>query len=238
MREVWGWSLLTSGAVAGFFLVVDTAFFSANVVKILDGGYVPLLLAACVYGIMLTWHKGAAALSRSLHEALIPIPQFMAQLKRRACRVCQELRFFLTRTTRDTPPVMNWHVKRNKALHECLLALNVETQSIPWVIDHDRLTLEEVAPNFWRVTGRYGFMERPDIPALLRKAYDGGCGIGFDDITYYIGHETVVNLDHGHWLARFRGWLFALMERNSSHVADFLRVPSENVVEIGRQVAI
>lgn len=238
MREVWGWSLLVSGIVAGFFLVVDTAFFSANVVKVLEGGYVPLLLAACVYGLMLTWHNGAAAVSRGLNEKLVPIATFMKQLKANGVPRVPGTAVFLTRTTHGTPPIMVWHVKRNRALHERLFALTIETQSIPWVRAKDRLSLDEVAPNFWRATARYGFMERPDIPALLRKAHAGGCDISLNDVTYYIGHETVVGGDHGHWLRRFQNRLFALMERNSPHITDFLRVPSENVVEIGRQIAI
>jgi KUP system potassium uptake protein len=237
MREIWGWSLLASGTVAGFFLVVDTAFFSANVVKVLDGGYVPLLLAACVYGLMYTWHHGAAAVSRGLHETLVPVPRFMAQVKAAGVPRVPGTAVFLTRTTRDTPPIMVWHVKRNRALHERLLALTVETRSIPRVKDRDRLSVEEVAPNFWRASARYGFMERPDIPALLRKAHAVGCDISLDDVTYYIGHETVISRG-GHGLGRFQKKLFALMERNSTHVTDFFRVPSESVVEIGRQIAI
>ncbi|WP_245445131.1 KUP/HAK/KT family potassium transporter [Pseudaminobacter soli (ex Li et al. 2025)] len=229
---------MASGAVAGFFLIVDTAFFLANVVKVLDGGYVPLLLAACVYGLMLTWHNGAQAVSRGLHERLVPVAQFMKQLK--AAGVPRVPAVFLTRTTSDTPPIMVWHVKRNRALHERLFALTIETQSIPRVRDKDRLSADEIAPNFWRATVRYGFMERPDIPALLRKAHATGCGIDLDDVTYYIGHETVVSRvgGRGHWVTRFQNKLFSLMERNSTHVTDFFRVPSESVVEIGRQIAI
>lgn len=238
MREVWGWGLLASGTVAGFFLIVDTAFFAANVVKVLDGGYVPLLLAVFVYGLMFVWHNGAVAVSRGLHETLVPVARFMKQLKANGVPRVPGTAVFLTRTTRDTPPIMLWHVKRNRALHERLFALTVETQSIPWIRGKDRLSLDEVAPNFWRATARYGFMERPDIPALLRKAHAAGCGIDLDDVTYYIGHETVVGREKGHWLIKFQNRLFALMERNSTHVTDFFRVPSDSVVEIGRQIEI
>ena len=98
--------------------------------------------------------------------------------------------------------------------------------------------IEEVAPNFWRAVARYGFMERPDIPALLRQAHTVGCGIDLDDVTYYIGRETIVGQEDAGWLSKMRMRLFALMERNSSHVTDFCRVPPESVVEIGREVAI
>jgi KUP system potassium uptake protein len=238
MREVWGWSLLASGAVAGCFFVIDAAFFLANVVKVLDGGYVPLLLAACVYGLMLIWHSGAAAVARELHAALVPVDQFMQQIATAGVPRVPGTAVFLTRSTHGTPPIMAWHVKRNRALHKRLLALTVQTQSIPWVADKDRLSLAEEAPNFWRVTARYGFMERPDIPVLLHHAHAGGCGIDLDDVTYYIGRETVVGREHARWPSRIRTRLFALMERNSAHITDLCRIPVQSVVEIGRQVAI
>lgn len=238
MREVWGWGIMASGTVAGFFLVVDSAFFLANIVKVLEGGYVPLLLAAGVYGLMYTWHKGAAEVSRQLRERLVPVAQFMEQVKANGVPRVPGTAVFLTKTAGDTPPVMVRHVERNRALHEHLFALTVEIQSIPRVKSKSRLSTEEVAPNFWRATAQYGFMERPDIPALLRQAQIKGCGIGLDDVTYYIGRETIISRDGGNWLSNLQKRLFALMERNSAHVTDLFRVPTESVVEIGRQVAI
>lgn len=238
MREIWGWNLLASGVVAGFFLVVDATFFTANVVKIIDGGYVPLLLAGLVYGLMFTWHRGVAAITRGANDTLVPADQFMAQVKKEGIARVPGTAVFLTRTTRDTPPVMVWHVKRNKALHEHLIALTVQTQSIPWVKARDRLTLEQVAPQFWRMTARYGFMERPNIPALLRQASALGCGADLDDVTYYIGRETVIEREEKHALPGFQGKLFAMMERNSSHAADYFLLPADRVVEIGRQITV
>lgn len=238
MREIWGWSLLASGVVAGFFLVVDATFFTANVVKIVDGGYVPLLLAGLVYGLMFTWHRGVAAITRGANDTLVPADQFMARVKKERIARVPGTAVFLTRTTRDTPPVMVWHVKRNKALHKHLIALTVQTQSIPWVKARDRLTLEQVAPQFWRMTARYGFMERPNIPALLRQASALGCNADLDDVTYYVGRETVIEREEEHVLPGFQGKLFAMMERNSSHAADYFRLPADRVVEIGRQIAV
>src|SRR3984893_15924665 len=99
---------------------------------------------------------------------------------------------FLTRTQQEVPPVMVWHVKHNRALHESVLVLTVTTQSVPWVKDTERLTVDALAPRFGRAAARYGFMERPDIPALLRQAHESGCAIDLSDVTYYVGHETVV----------------------------------------------
>jgi KUP system potassium uptake protein len=100
------------------------------------------------------------------------------------------------------------------------------------------LAVIEVAPNFWRATARHGFLERPDIPALLRQAREKGCSLAFDDVTYYVGHETIVHREDGKGLAKWEEALFAAMERNAVHVTDFFRLPSEDVVELGRHVAI
>jgi KUP system potassium uptake protein len=133
---------------------------------------------------------------------------------------------------------MVWHVKHNRALHERLLALTIVTEQIPWVSEADRFAFEEQAPRFWRATAHYGFMERPDIPALLQHAHGLGCAIDLTDVTYYVGHETVTPGGGDRVLPRWVEALFALMQRNASHLTDYFRLPAEQVVELGRQVAI
>jgi KUP system potassium uptake protein len=238
MREIWGWSLWAAGAVAACFLVIDSAFFLANLTKIAEGGYVPLILAISVYGVMWIWHRGAAAVSVRMHEALIPVPEFMAGLPERHIPRVPGTAVFLTRTERDTPPVMVWHVKHNRALHEHLFVLRVEILSVPWVSPRSRIAIEEVAPNFWRAEARFGFMERPHIPELLTVSKALGCTIDLNDVTYYVGHETVVGREDGKGLPGWQERFFAVMERNATHVSDFFSLPNDQVVEIGRQVAI
>jgi KUP system potassium uptake protein len=129
-------------------------------------------------------------------------------------------------------------VKHNRALHGRVLALTVLVRSTPWLKDGARLTVEEIAPNFWRAKAEYGFMEHPDIPALVREAHAHGCGVDLDDITYYVGHETVIPRDDGKGLPYPMEVMFAWMQRNSSQVSDFFSLPQDHVVEIGRQVEI
>ena len=238
MREVWGWSLLYAGGVAGAFICVNSAFFVANLDKILEGGYVPLVLASIVYGVMLVWHRGSLAVAQAFSERLIPVDEFMASVEARKIPRVPGTAVFLTRTLRDTPPVMVWHVKQNRALHKHLLALSVLTESVPWVEDSERMCVTPLAPNFWRATAHYGFMERPNIPALLSQARDRGCTLDLDDVTYYVGHETVIGREDRKGLPAWEESLFAAMERNAVHVTDFFRLPTDGVVEIGRQIAI
>jgi len=238
MREIWGWSIIAAGTLAGTFFLVDAAFFAANIMKIAQGGYVPLILAALVYGVMLIWHVGATAVSTRLQAKVTPIGAFMSRIAEEGIPRVPGTAVFLTRTQRDVPPVMEWHVKHNRALHDKLLVLTVTTQSVPWVKDTERLTFEEVAPHFWRAAAQYGFMERPDIPALLQRGHALGCAIDLSDITYYVGHETVVPDEADKTLPRVVEALFAFMQRNSAHLTEYLRLPMDAVVEIGRQVSI
>jgi KUP system potassium uptake protein len=238
MREIWRWTLPAAAAVASAFFIVDASFLAANLAKIADGGYVPLLLAAAVYGVMLVWHIGAQAVSARLQETVVPIASFMARIAEGGIPRVPGTAVFLTRTDRDAPPVMVWHLKHNRALHERVFVFTVVTEAVPWIDDARRLTFQEIAPRFWRAIARYGFMERPDIPALLETAHAGGCGVDLSDVTYYVGHETVVASEDNKGLPRWLEALFAAMQRNSAHVSDYFKLPRDAVVELGREVAI
>lgn len=238
MREVWGWSLIRAGGIAGAFAIIDITFFASNCLKVTSGGYVPLILALFVYAVMLIWHSGAKAVSRRLNERMIPVGEFMADISRRKIPRVTGTAIFLTRTNLDVPPVMVWHVNHSRSLHERLFVLTVQTEPVPWVNKAKRLAIAEVAPQFWRAWARYGFMERPDVPVLLRQARDHGCGIVLSDLIYYVGHETVLSREDGKGLPKWVSGSFAIMQRNSMHLSDYLRLPSDSVVEIGREVSI
>jgi len=237
-RVIWGWTLARAGALAAVFFVIDLSFFTANLAKVAAGGYVPLLLATAVYGVMLIWHRGATAVSARLQAAAVPVGAFMDMVSERRIPRVPGTAVFLTRTERDVPPVMVWHVQHNRALHERVLVLTVQIEPVPWIASAARLTVTEVAPNFWRAAARYGFMERSDIPALLAQARAAGCHIDLSDVTYYVGHETVVPRDDGLGLPKWIELPFAFMQRNSVHVSDYVRIPSDALVEIGRQISI
>jgi len=238
MREIWGWSLAAAGTVAGGFLIVDAAFFAANMAKVLDGGYVPLLLALAVYGVMWIWHHGASAVHERVQEAFTPIEPFLAKLQSGAIPRVPGAAVFFTRAAQGAPPVMIWHVRHNRALHEFVLVLRLTFASTPRVAQEDRLTLTQVAPKFWHADVRYGFMETPDIPRLLVDSRAMGCAIDLDDVTYYVGHETIVSREDGQGLPHWEEAAFAVMLRNASRLSDFLKLPSNQLVEIGRQIAI
>ena len=238
MREIWRWSLLAAGAVAGVFLVVDAGFVAANFMKIADGGYVPLVLASLVYGVMWVWHSGAQSMSARIQERLMPIGELLTQLAERRIPRVPGTAVFITRAQQDAPPVLVWHLKHNRALHERVLILTAVIESVPRIRRGDRLKVQAVAPGMWRAMARFGFMERPDIPALLRQANTLGCELKLDDVTYYVGHETVIRRADGRGLPRAVESMFAFLQRNSMHVSDYFRLPADSVVELGREIAI
>jgi KUP system potassium uptake protein len=238
MREIWQWNLLTSAITAGLFIVIDAGFFSANSLKIVEGGYVPLLLAAAVYGLMLIWHRGTVAVAHSLSQAPVSVADFLARLKARNVPRVPGTAVFLTRTDNGVPPVMIWHLKQNRSLHERVVVLRVLAESRPRVHWPDLMGVVREGENFWRVTARFGFMQRPDIPYLMKEAHEKGCGVMLDDITYYVGHEIIIHRERGAELPLWQEKIFAAMIRNASHVTDYFRLPSEQVVEIGRQISI
>jgi KUP system potassium uptake protein len=238
MRDIWGWSLARSGALALVLVCVDAAFFGANVMKVLDGGYVPLLLAAAVFAVMIVWHRGTAAVAAVVSEKLVPVREFLEGLTVKKIPRVPGTAVFLTRTDRDIPPVMSWYVKHNRSLHHSILVLSVVTECVPWIATAERLQVTSLDADFWRARAHYGFMERPDIPALLEQTLEFGCNLNLDDVTYYVGHETIVRRGDGKGLALWEEALYAIMVRNAAHVSDILRLPADEVVEIGRQISI
>jgi KUP system potassium uptake protein len=139
---------------------------------------------------------------------------------------------------RDTPPVLIWHVRHNRALQQHVPAITIAIESVPWITDEARVAVTPMAANFLRANARYGFMERPDIPRLLVQLKEHGCTIDLTDVTYFVGHETVTKREDGKGLPRWQVALFAAMERNGAHVTDYYSLPGDQVVEIGRQFSI
>jgi KUP system potassium uptake protein len=145
---------------------------------------------------------------------------------------------FLTRAKAVTPPVMQWYVKHSKALQQNVLAVTLDIASTPWVAAKNRVALAEVAPNFWSVTATFGFMERPDMPTLMAQIQTHGCPIDPAKLSYFIGIEKIVPRDDHHGLPRWIRVPFTMFLRNSARVTDYLRIPANQVVDIGRQVSI
>ncbi|RTL67873.1 MAG: potassium transporter Kup [Hyphomicrobiales bacterium] len=237
MIEVWRWPPERALAVAGFFFVVDAAFFAANLAKIAEGGYVPLVLAAVVYASMYIWHRGTDAVRTATEALSVPLEAFLRDLSTRGIVRAPGTAVFFTRFKDATPPVMAWYVDHAHSLQKTVIAITVETAIVPWIEHVERAEVSQLAPDFWRVLARYGFMEKPDVLRLLKQRPEFAT-IDFANATYFIGHETIEARADGRGLPRWIVWPFAWLQRNASHVADTFNFPRDRVIEIGRRVEL
>jgi len=238
MRDILRWPLVGAGAVSLVFCTIDAAFFVANLQKVTEGGYVPLVLAVAVYCVMLIWHLGSEAVMARIQDSAVPIAEFVRRIKEHGIARVPGSAVFLTRTVRDAPPVMVWHVKHNRALHDKVIILTVVTESVPRIRGPSRLSVQEISPGFWRLMARIGFMERPNVPLLVSQSKSLGCDVDLSDVTYYVGHETIVPRKGHEGFPRFVEGIYAAMQRNCAQLTDYLRLPPDQVVEIGREIAI
>lgn len=238
MREVWRWSLASSAVIALCFLVIDATFLFANLIKVLEGGYIPLLMAAAICTVMLIWHRGVKAVSASVGEKGVSVDAFFAQLQQKTVPRVAGSAVFLTRTQNNIPPVMRWHVARNRALQQDVLSLTIDILNVPYVGEEQRIRVEQRAPGYWHGVAQYGFMEHPDIPRLLQGVSEINALFATDDATWYVGHETIVAGEGEAGMEAWQRHIFAFMKRNCTHVINHYHLPSDRVVEISRRVAV
>jgi len=238
MREIWHWPVAAAGAVAALFILVDGSFFAANMAKVMEGGWAPLLLASIVYGVMWIWHRGATAVQKRVESEARPLSEMVDELSSGKIARVPGSAVFFTRAKDQTPPVLAWHVRHNRALHQNVLTLTMTVLSVPRVDEDKRLTVQREGDHFWRAEVKLGFMEHPDIPDILAGCKMKGVGIDLDDVTYYVGSETIVPAEDGKGLPRWQEALFAAMGRNAARMSDYLQLPYDQVVEIGREIEI
>jgi KUP system potassium uptake protein len=238
LREIWGLPLPAAIAIGVGFATVEGAFLAANMLKFTDGGWVPVLFAIVLFAMMRIWQTGSAAVHALANEPQIPVSDIVAQIDSGEIRRVPGTAVFVARITREIPPLVVWHLRHIRALHDSIAILNVVTEMIPYVEEENRLEVREIAPQVWRVHVHYGFMEQPDLAALLERARAEGYPVDPSRVTYFIGRETVVRRKDGKGLPWLVVIVFAFMLRNSSEAIDYLHLPRDQVVEIGRQFAI
>jgi KUP system potassium uptake protein len=238
MRDRWKWPAIVALLASALFLIVDFTFFAANLLKIWDGGWIPLTFGTFIFAVMMIWHAGGRAVRRTLAAMTEPPAHFLKRLEENRIPRVPGTAIFLTRTTEGMPPLMILHVAQLGALQKTLIALTVKFEDSPRVGHSDRLELVHVFDGFWRMTVHYGFVEVPDLPSALRAAKEFGCPIDVDNAVYFAARDEVIrSKTSGRWS---QVWLpfFALMWRNSVRAVDLFNIPPHNFVEMGRQLEI
>lgn len=238
MREVWRWPVVAAIAVSTPLVLIDLAFFSANLLKIREGGWVPLVLGAIVLTVMLTWHRGIAALRASMPDAEESPKDFLARLESTAIPRVPGTAVFLSRTTRVVTPVLTRHVAKMKALQQTVISLTVIFQPVPRVPHAERVVVDDLGKGFWHVTVHFGFMEIPNIPGALAQASNHGCLIEPEDVVYFASADEVVRAPAAPRLPAWKRFLFAFMFRNAVKAPDRFDLPADRLLEVGRQIGL
>ena len=237
VRRVWHWSTLPAVMVVGAFLAIDLAFLGANLMKVHEGGWIPLALAGLLCFLMTTWRRGRITLAQQLREDSIPISTFLDRLHRNTPVRVGGTAIYLTRHTDMLPNALLYNLKHNKVMHDRVVLLTVENVDVPRVAEAERLRMETLRPDLLRIFVRYGFMEIPDIPQAVADCNRFGLYFRPEETSYFLGRENLIPATHPPF-SRLRERFFIILSRNSVSATDFFRIPPDRVVELGAQVPI
>ncbi len=236
-RSRWQWSVLKAGSLSLAFLIIDLAFFSSNALKILNGGWVPILIGLVIFTLMTTWYSGRRIVLKLLSRGSLPIEMFLNSVADHKPVRVTGTAVFMTSDPDGAPLVLLHHLKHNKVLHEQVVLLSVLTANVPEIPESERLSVVAMREGFWRVKARYGFMENPSVPDLLVRAKAEGLVAEPMKTTYYLGRERLIpDANSKQRLAGWRKKLFIFMSRNSRSATEFFQIPPNRVVELGAQI--
>jgi KUP system potassium uptake protein len=233
----WGWNVWWTGLLAVALGAVDLAFFAANIVKIEDGGWYPLLAGALVFTLMLTWRRGRRVVDEQLQSQQPSLDAFCSSLRQEPPLRVAGTAVFMTSREGALPPILAHHLRHNQVLHEQVVLLRVETDEIPRVPAAERLSVECLEPSLYRLVVRYGFMQTPNVPVALRLAEPLGLAVELDHTTFYLSRETLLPRK-GQGLPLWQDHLFDWMARNAARATAFYHLPPDRVIEIGIQIEI
>jgi KUP system potassium uptake protein len=233
---VWRWSWPLAVLVFGLLAVPDVAFFTANSLKIPDGGWLPLVVAAFIYFTITTWRLGRRLVATELSEGALPLRQFLERMERAPDRVAGTA-VFLTADASKTPAAFLHNLKHNKVLHERVIILQVETMDVPRVSEANRVVCERLGKGFHTVIARYGFTEQPDVPEALRACRPHGIAYDEMETSFFLGRETLIPSQHSR-LGKWRRDWFISLSHSASGTKTFFRIPPNRAIELGNQIQV
>ncbi len=239
IRFFWGYNLVLCVVATGFFIVVDVAFFSASMIKFAEGGWFPLLMAALIYTVMLTWRKGRQILVQRLQTSAIPLDPFLTSLFADPPIRVQGTAVFMAVDQDAVPHALLHNLSHNKVIHERVIFLGVTIDDVPWVPLEQRVQVESMGHECYRVRMRFGFKDRPDVSRTLGLCGPLGLEIHMMETSFFLNRETlipVVGNEGG--MALWRERMFATMARNASSITDYFNIPTNRVIELGTRIEI
>ncbi len=236
-QKVWNWRVSTSLLVCVPFLIIDLCYFSASVMKIPHGGWFSLLVGILILICMTTWRKGRLLLGERLRALAMTIPDFLNTVKKYPPTKVPGTAIFMTSTLEYIPSALLHNVRHNHVLHENVILMTVTTAEVPHVPRDERFQLNRLGDGFYSLAVRYGFMDTPNVPAVLMRCECEILKLDLEHVTYFLGRETVLATTRP-GMAVWREGLFAFMSRNAQRATAYFKIPSQQVVELGIQVEI
>ncbi|MBX3207618.1 MAG: potassium transporter Kup [Labilithrix sp.] len=237
-RRLWGWRPVAAGALVAMFLGVDLAFFGANVHKIADGGWFPLVVGVAIFTLMTTWRRGRELLGRAFLKEALPLDAFMADLSVTGAHRVAGTAVFMTSNPNGVPAVLLHFFKHSKVLHEQVVFLSIATEHVPEIARADLIEeIRDLGHGFTQVRARYGFTQTPNVLELMEVCAERGFETRAADTSYFLGRETLL-VTRAPGMARWRKMLFAVMSRNARPANAFFQIPPNRVVELGAQIEL
>jgi KUP system potassium uptake protein len=234
--HLWKWSRWVAIPILAVFFTLDGAYLSANITKIPDGGWVPLMMGLAIFTLLTTWSRGRALMHQNMAEGTIPMEVFAKSAHSSAARV-PGTAVFMTSASAGVPSALLHNIKHNKVLHERVVILTVAIQDVPYVEAEERCSIKDLGKGFYRMTLRYGFLEETDIPAALKMVTLCGAPFEMMKTSFFLSRQTLIASSKP-GMAIWREKLFAWMLRNAASAMEFFRLPTNRVVELGSQVEI
>ena len=234
-RQRWGWPMGMVVAFSAVFITIDLSYVGGNLFKILEGGWLPLAIAATIFTLMTTWKTGRRLVAERLTARAFPLEEFVAAVAATPPTRVTGTAVFMTAQPTGTPAALAHNLRYNKILHEHVVVLTVTTAPVPHMPADERVTVQPLGNGLYNAKVQYGFMEDPDVPEALARVRELGVPIDPDDVTYFLGRETIV-VSSRQGMAIWREKLFVLMARNAVRATAFFKLPPERVVELGVQV--
>jgi KUP system potassium uptake protein len=236
-RKLFHWTATTATLVCLPFLIIEIAFFGANVLKIAHGGWFPLAIGAIFFTLLTTWKTGRRVLGLRLKDSTFPLADFLADVEANPPHRVKGTAVFLSGRTGISPLSLLHNLKHNKVLHRRVVILTITTHDRAYIDDVNRLQVEPLSSGFYKVVGHFGYMEPADVPRLLQRCGEHGLDLNPDEVSYFVSQETILPSSRKGMMI-WRERLFAMMSRNALSAARFFKLPPNRVVELGMQVEI
>lgn len=236
-RERWAWSLPAAGLIAALFLLFDLSFLIANLPKLAHGGWFALTVGAVVFTILTTWKRGRAEVAAMLERASVDERAFLADVENQRVVRVEGTAIVMTSTPRGIPAVLLHYFKHMRTLHKRVVLLSILAEKRPEVPDKEKIEVQELGAGFYRIVARFGFMEKPRVPLVLRLCQAKGLAFDMMTTTFFLGRETLLPTGRSA-MAKWRKRLYILLARNAPSAAAFFEIPANRVVELGTQLEL